>query len=436
MGRGRARMPRGRRPISISGRPACRGTRPRRARRTKELAERTGRPVPLLFHLASATSILREGLVLSPGAALEGFPWAPHLAHDGRALGVPDRMALAEEAARRLREMLAGIERWQRHPHRRALTRPGLLWQEGASRLLGFGGRGPAVLAVPSLINRAYVLDLGMGTSLMRHLAARGLRPMLLDWGVPGPAEAGFDLGAWHDLRLVPALERAAAEGPVALLGYCMGGTLAAALAQTRPDLVSRLALIGAPWSFAGGAGIAHALRALGRSAGPDRLAETLMALDAAFGAVPAELLQLLFAALDPGLALAKFRRFATMPEGSAEMRRFVELEDWLNDPVPLTGPAAVEILIDWQLRDLTGRDLWRVSGERIRPGTLRLPTIAFCSTRDRIAPSASTEPLAGAIPGARLVRPDTGHVGMIVGGRARAQVWEPLAEFLAAGED
>src|SRR3546814_5935604 len=37
------------------------------------------------------------------------------------------------------------------------------------------------VLVVPSLINRAYVLDLTAERSLLRWLAAHGLRPLLLD---------------------------------------------------------------------------------------------------------------------------------------------------------------------------------------------------------------------------------------------------------------
>ena len=50
------------------------------------------------------------------------------------------------------------------------------------------------MLVVPSLINRPYILDLAPGRSLLRWLAAQGLRPLLMDWGTPGAAEAGFDL--------------------------------------------------------------------------------------------------------------------------------------------------------------------------------------------------------------------------------------------------
>ncbi|WP_157982246.1 alpha/beta fold hydrolase [Oceanicella sp. SM1341] len=372
-------------------------------------------------------------MALSPLSGDERFPWAPSLLERGRDIGRLEPVDVAREAARRLGEFVAGVERWQTHPHARTLPDPPALWRGGASRLLDFGGEGPAVIAIPSLINRAYVLDLSAETSLMRHLARSGLRVFLVDWGVPGAAEAGFDLTAWHDLRLAPMLEAArAAAGPPALLGYCMGGALAAAAAQIAPAGLRGLALIGTPWSFEGGPGMGPTLRGMAREYGAERLTQELMSMDKAFGAVPSDLLQLLFALLDPGLALAKFRRFARMDPGSAEARRFVELEDWLNDPVPLPGPAAVEILVDWQIRNLTGAGRWWLSGNRIAPERLALPALAFCSRTDRIAPQASTLPLARAIPHARILEPMSGHVGMIVGSRARREVWEPLRDFLA----
>lgn len=398
--------------------------------------DRRGLPSPLIFHLGAAAAIMAQGLALAPLAGGARFPWPGPMAAPGRRLGPVDPAAVATEAMARLGAMLEGIERWQRHPHRRRLADPPALWSAGCSRLLDFGGAGPVVFVVPSLINRPHVLDLGPDRSLMRFLARRGLRPLLLDWGIPGPAEADFDLTAWCTRRMLPALAVAAGAGGgrIALLGYCMGGTLAVAAATLAPGAVARMALIGAPWCFAAGRGAMLAMRLLGRDAGPDRVAGLLRAIAATFGAIPHDLLQLIFALLDPGLALAKFRRFAAMDPAGMEARRFVELEDWLNDPVPLTGPAAVELLVDWQLRNVTGRGEWRIAGRPVRPAALRLPVLGFCARRDRIAPRDSTEPLLAAIPDARILRPAAGHVGMIVSGSARDALWEPLALFLAQG--
>ena len=48
-----------------------------------------------------------------------------------------------------------------------------MLWASGAVRLLDYGSgcRGLPILVLPSLVNRAYVLDLLEERSLLRHLA-------------------------------------------------------------------------------------------------------------------------------------------------------------------------------------------------------------------------------------------------------------------------
>ena len=53
--------------------------------------------------------------------------------------------------------------------------------------------RGPPILVVPSLINGPQVLDLSDEVSLLARLV-KGRRPVLVDWGQPGPEERGFDL--------------------------------------------------------------------------------------------------------------------------------------------------------------------------------------------------------------------------------------------------
>jgi pimeloyl-ACP methyl ester carboxylesterase len=147
--------------------------------------------------------------------------------------------------------LIAGMAGYRRHPFARTAPDPPAIWAEGGSRLLDYGGEGPPVLFVPSLVNRAYVLDLVPERSLMRWLPGQGLRTLLLDWGWPGEAERLFTLTDYVAGRLERAL--AAAPGPVVLAGYCMGGLLALAAALRRPDRVRALALRATPWDFHAG---------------------------------------------------------------------------------------------------------------------------------------------------------------------------------------
>lgn len=334
------------------------------------------------------------------------------------------RAAVLRTLARQDAGFLAGVAAYRRHPYRRDLAEPPVLWTEGGSRLLDYGpANGQPVLFVPSLVNRAYVLDLLPEASMLRFLAAGGLRPLLLDWGAPtGAAERGFDLTGLIAGRVERALGAAvaAAGGPVVLAGYCMGGLLALAAAQRRPDRVRALALLATPWDFWASEG----------PAGPQALAGLLPGLEpllAATGTLPVEAIQALFAALDPFGIPAKYRAFGRLDPASAAARRFVALEDWLNDGVPLAAPVARETLAGWYGSNSPARGEWRVAGEPVEPGALRLPSFVAVPARDRIVPPASALALAGLLPGAVLHRAAAGHIGMVAGGGAEAALWRPL---------
>jgi polyhydroxyalkanoate synthase len=396
------------------------------------MAPRLG-PRPLPLHLASAATLWLSSRAALPLLKSGSLPWRAELAPLASALvtslgGVgADAFAAAVEAELRRRSdlFLRGLERYRHHSYRRALADPPELWREGATRLLDYGPpNGQPVLVVPSLINRAYILDLAPEKSLLRFLAAEGLRPLLVDWGKPGALECGFDLTHYIVGRLEGAAEAAAAAAgaPLGVIGYCMGGTLTVALAQRRPNLVRALALLAAPWDF-------HAERA-GQARLLGGLAEPLARSFAPLGAIPVDVLQMLFAALDPFLALRKFSRFAVLENGSEE-RDFVAVEDWLNDGVPLALPVARECLGGWYGANTPGRGRWRVAGKPVLPARVAAPSLVVVPGQDRIVPPRSAAALAALLPSAERLEPPLGHIGMMVAREAPAAVWRPLAQWL-----
>ncbi len=332
--------------------------------------------------------------------------------------------AVVGAGQQRLEDFVRGVRAYQAHPFRRDLAAPPPVWRNGAATLRDYGGTGPAALFVPSLINRAYILDLAADRSVMRA-AARETHAFLLDWGEPDAAEKSFTCTDYVDGVLIPALEEVknlTGETP-RLVGYCMGGTLAVAPAVLRPDLVSALALLAAPWDFFADSEASRVMLGLSRP-----MLEVMLAAE---GAASVDLLQALFASLDPTLVGRKFRRFATLAPASDEAQRFVALEDWLNDGIPLAGPVARECLFNWYGENAPARKAWRIGDRVIDPGKIACPTLAFLPASDRIVPPSSARALVNAIPGAAARTVGLGHIGMVAGTGAAEAVHEPLAAWL-----
>jgi polyhydroxyalkanoate synthase len=322
-------------------------------------------------------------------------------------------MLRAQSAANpeRMKAALEGLRKYQEAPRPTPPEpMPAVATAHGAV-LRDYGGSGVPVVFVPSLINPPNVLDMG-DRSLLRWLAGRDRRVLLVDWGWPGADRREMSVAGHVEQILLPLL--AALGEPAILAGYCLGGTMALAAAAEAKAL--GVATIAAPWHFHGFP--EESRRALGR------LWEAARPAVDTLGLLPMEVLQSAFWSLDPARTVTKFEAFAGL-EGE-EARTFVMLEDWANDGPPVSAAAGREMFEDMLGSDVTGEGRWSIAGQVVDPGALPCPVLNIVSTTDRIVPAATAHNA-----GERLDLA-LGHVGMIVGSRARTSLWEPLEAWLS----
>jgi polyhydroxyalkanoate synthase len=314
--------------------------------------------------------------------------------------------------ARAALDGLAAYEQAERPPPVPPRTQVARL---GPARLRDHGGTGPLAILVPSLINPPHILDLDAEVSLAGAIAAMNRHVLLLDWG---EARERADLNvSGHVEQLLLPLLRELGE-PAALVGYCLGGTMAIAAANLAPTAnlhpVERVVTLAAPWRFA-------AYPAPGRAGLQDMWRHARTAAQA-LGALPMEVLQAAFWSLDPERTVAKFARFAALDPAGADARRFVQLEDWANEGEPLPCAAASELIERFFGADLPGSGGWSIAGTPITDRIV-VPLLHFTAAHDRITPAATA-------PAGDTVEIASGHVGMIVGS-ARAKLHAGLEAFL-----
>lgn len=318
--------------------------------------------------------------------------------------GEPERMAGA----------LQGLRAYQEAPRRPPPEPMPVLVELLGAKLRDYGGQGRPVLFVPSLINPPNILDLTEQRSLLRWLSARGHRVLLLDWGLDSRARSQLTIADHLERILAPMI--GTLEEPPALVGYCLGGTMAVGAAAVTP--VRSVATVAAPWHFGGFPDKARAMLA--------KLWEEARPATKALGVLPMEVLQSAFWSLDPNRTVSKFEAFAAMPAGSNEAQAFVTLEDWANDGPPVSEAAARELFESFFHEDLTGTGRWKISDQAVELAALPFPLFNIVSTADRIVPAASA-PCGG-----DRLELRQGHVGMVVGSRAREALWEPLDGWLS----
>jgi polyhydroxyalkanoate synthase len=303
------------------------------------------------------------------------------------------------------------------------------LLRDGSAALYRFGdpsappGRVPIVL-VPSLINRWYVLDLRRGSSLVEALVAAGFDTYCLDWGVPSDEDRYL---SWDEVlarlaRAIRKVRRATGAGRVALLGYCMGGTLAAIHAAQHPDEIAALIDLAGPIDFAR----AGRLRAMvdPRWFDADAIADA--------GNVSAEQMQGGFAALRPTLELVKWVGRLDRPRDPADRAAAAALEAWAADNIPFPGAAYRTYIRELYQDDALAGGRHIARGRAVTLAAIRCPTMAIVAERDAICPPESAIALTRLVGGddTQVLRVPGGHVGAVVG-RAASAMYASLIAWL-----
>ena len=337
--------------------------------------------------------------------------------------------AIDAEAKDRMCEMLSGVLSYMENPYSRNIAEAPVIWRKGSARVLDYGQKvqnpKAIVLFVPSLINRYYILDLEEKRSFLRYMAGQGVYPLVLDWGMPSEAEAGFDCADYVSEILAPAIDFIAEiwGQPIALAGYCMGGVMALAASKIRAKKISSLALFATPWDFA----IPEFLPFLLEKKWQAELEKYIKKQKT----LPAEFILSLFYLTDPFVFEHKFRRFYGLDKTSEEAKLFTRMEHWVNDGVPMTSGVARDCLLGWAQENQLAKGNWKVSGKKITAPPKDLPVFMAIPKKDSVVPMNCAAPLAKLAKHAEIIYPSAGHVGMIVGSRAKSELWKPYANWL-----
>jgi polyhydroxyalkanoate synthase len=319
-------------------------------------------------------------------------------------------------------------------PRRDGVTAKDTVHVDGSARLLRFRATGTAaprqgrpVLLVPSLINRWYVLDLRPGASVVESLVGAGIDTWCLDWGVPRDEDRHL---GWDEVlaRLARAMRRVAREaggGPIGVLGYCMGGTLAGIATALAPERVSALVNLAGPFDFAEGGILAEMTDS--RWFDADAVADA--------GNVSPEQMQSAFVLLRPTAQMAKWLVLAERAGDPAAQSAFLDLEGWASDNVPFPAAAYRTYVRELYQDNRLVAGTHAVAGRRVNLGDIRCPVLTVVADRDVICPPAAATALNDHCGAAvrRVLEIPGGHVGAVIGPRARALLYPALASFFAA---
>lgn len=298
------------------------------------------------------------------------------------------------------------------------------LWHYRSSRV----ELAPPVLLVPSLVSRAFILDLQPGNSLVEYLIGQGLDVYMMDWGEPNEADAGNTLETYtHAMmpRAVRTIDKRHDGAGVTVFGYCFGGILTLLYAASHPDdPIANLVQLATPVDFAE---MPPAMMIAGKNGvrPEDVIDET--------GNVPARAVRGSFSLLTPTADLATVAGFFERVHDEQFIANYQAMTSWTRDHVPFPGGVFRQTLELFQKQNAIANNTLVLDGDPVDLGDITVPFLNILGDKDHIVPSNSTvglHEMVGSKDTSELRLP-AGHVGMIVGSGAMKRHIPALADWI-----
>lgn len=359
--------------------------------------------------------------------------WQPfylHWANMALQMAAPEGAAkFADMLQEKMVDGLRRYEAFKRTPRHREHT---VMAEMGTTRLLRFqparANKHPVLFFVPSLINRYNILDIHSDVSCVGYFLDKGYTVYVVDWDAPSQSEYAFSIDDYIQRRLKPMMRMAAQQSPakVVPIGYCLGGTMLAGCLARWPEMracTAKAIFLGTPWDFHNGEGVMD-----WRLHGYHAACKTELLRSPFLSPV---MLQMGFALIDPALWAKKYIAFADMDGDSDKLGVFVAVEDWLNDPVALSGSAAYQLMDEFYRKNAPHTGAWQLGYEPVMAQDIAMPSMVVSAQEDRIVPHAASMALAQALPQAMHCTVPTGHIGMMASQSTAQLVWQTMQRFI-----
>src|SRR5258708_14002438 len=270
-----------------------------------------------------------------------------------------------------------------------------VIWTKNKAKLYHYEPTTQKIFPVPilliyALINRPYVLDLMPGNSLVEFLVGKGFDVYMLDWGTPGDEDKNLSFENYV-LDYIPmavkkTLRNAHAE-EYTLLGYCMGGTMAAMYAALFHDKPLRnLILLTAPIDFTPDDMGLFGVWTSEKYFDPDLVVES-------FGNVPPEL-------VDTGNRMFKpvtnyIGTYVTMWDRIMQdksMDTWLAMNKWVNDGVPFAGAAFKQWIREFYQQNKLVKGEIKLRGRSVNLANITCPVLNIAGTKDHICTLSQAE--------------------------------------------
>jgi polyhydroxyalkanoate synthase len=337
------------------------------------------------------------------------------------ALDSVERGSIASEQADRIEDVEVGQ------------TPSTVVYEENKLELLHYESRtddqhGTPILIVYALINKPFILDLQPDRSVVRRLLDAGHDVYLIDWNEPSRLDQHLTLDDYVNRYIdncVDVVRERSEADRINLLGYCMGGTMTTIYTALHQQKVQTLGLMAAGLCFDDTGGVLELW-------GDSEYYDPRDVVDV-YGNVPAEMLDIGFALMDPvANYVSKYVRLYDNLEDDDFVENFARMERWLGEGIDVAGETYVQFLEDIYQENKLHQNELSVGGEHVDITDIEVPISLIIGEYDHLIPAESSKPFTDVVGSDDVTtfEQPTGHIGLSVSGSSHSELWPDVSEW------
>lgn len=275
-----------------------------------------------------------------------------------------------------------------------------------------------------SLVNRPTILDLAPGHSIIETFTCSGFDVYLLDFGLPGYEDKDLTLDDYIVDYVQKGVRRAlrhAGANEISIIGYCLGGTLAAIYAAIAEEPIKNVILSVAPIDFAGFPVL-------------DAWGEALRAGDIdfdlfiqAYGIIPARWIEAGMRLLTSPVYFSPYLSLLQRAPDPHYVEKWRRFNEWTRGHIPFAGAALRQLIHDLVKENKLIKGTLTIRGTKAHLASIHASTLVVAAKLDRLVPKEVSLPIMDHIASTDKT------VHLVPGGHTALKANGTLPDYLAA---
>ena len=277
-----------------------------------------------------------------------------------------------------------------------------------------------------SLINQAYILDLGPGYSMIEGFINQGYDVYLMDFGIPGYEDKHLTLEYYIVDYIQTGVRRAlrhSGADDMTMIGYCLGGTLAVIYAALATEPIKNLILFAPPVDFNQMPYMSNWLKSLRQG---DLKVDGLID---EYGIVSAKAMENMLRLITMPVNYSTYLHLLGRLNDEKYVEKWQRFNKWVKGHVPFAGAAMKDLINELIINNRLINNNLLIGSQHVHLKGITANLLVVSTEGDELITEEMIKPLLSRVASLDKTykRMQGGHVSLVIKGR----IPDFLAEWL-----